>query len=298
MTDRPLVTVLIPIWRLDAELFVECVNSLVRQSYPRTRLQVVVCFDGTPDAEVRTATAVLKSSPLSWHSVGTAANRGMAHARNLCAAAAAGDWLVLLDHDDRFAPDALTRLTDAVEDGVELVYADYEQVTRGGEVLFRSDLHPFHELLLTEGVDVTSPIWHATHILQPMLINRKAFWRCLGFDVGAGLAHEVDLRIKLFNGKNFRYVADSLYRYVQRPGSVYHTRHAELVADTCATLLKHYQGNFPDAVSCRRLGKLGRSSVTAYGFFDRHDELLGSRTIDYRSLTPAGAVPSNDVARR
>jgi glycosyltransferase involved in cell wall biosynthesis len=285
----PTISILIPIWRLDAELFALCIDSVANQTYPVSHTEVVVCYDGTPPDEIDVADKLLDRLPCSHISLRTTINRGMAHARNSCAAAATSEWITLLDHDDRLATHALARLASAAVDSVDLVYANYMHVARHEEILLRSNAGPFHKLLTKERSGINSPIWHTTYILQPLLIRRHAFWAHLGFNPMAGLAHEVDLRLRLFEGRNFAYIDDCLYVYVRRLDSMYHLQHDRLVADTCAVLMRHFRQHQPAVVTCKRLGKLEQTGVTVYGFFDHSAQLVKCEHIDYDFLTFATA---------
>lgn len=81
------------------------VRSVLDQTYPAH--EIVVCDDGSTDdlagalAPFGSAVRVIRQS-----------NRGAAAARNTAVAACSGDYVVVLDPDDRFLPERLRRLAE------------------------------------------------------------------------------------------------------------------------------------------------------------------------------------------
>ena len=205
----------------------------------------------------------------------------MAAARNSCAKNAQGEWSMLLDHDDWLRPEAVQELAALTTSGVDIVYSDYQQVNADGRVLFAWRAMPYHRLLGAKGLSWDVPLVHATFILQAFLIRADIFRAADGFSESAGLAHEVDFRLRIFDGQNFAYAGSPLYCYVQRPDSTYYTRHEELVRDTCTIMLEHFRRFCPTVVTCHRLGKVAPCHVTHYGFYDGRGELLSPEWVDY-----------------
>jgi hypothetical protein len=126
---------------------------------------------------------------------------------------------------------------------------------------------------------------HCTFILQAQLVRAATFQRIGGFSVNAGLGHEVDFRVRLWNGANFAYLPRPLYLYLKRPDSTYHTRYAELVADTCVVLMRHMRRHLKLVTGCCRLGKVAPAQVTHYGFWNSECRRLAPDWVDYDSMT-------------
>lgn len=281
LSERPSVSLLMPIWRLQSVLFSRCIESIVRQDYPTGLLEICVCLDGTPRVESETVKAVLEKSGLRYKITAFRIPRGMAAARNSCAKNAHGEWFALLDHDDWLRPEAVRELVTLATPGVDMVYSDYQEVDAGGRALFRSRAMPYHRLLSAKGLSWDMPLVHATFILQALLIRAAIFRIVGGFSESAGLAHEVDFRLRIFDGQNFAYAGSPLYCYVQRPDSTYYTRYGELVRDTCAIMLEHFRRFRPAAAACRRLGRVAPCHVTHYGFYNSRGVLLSPEWVDY-----------------
>jgi glycosyltransferase involved in cell wall biosynthesis len=99
LTDRPLVSAIVPAFQAEAFLE-EAIASILAQDY--TPFEVVVCDDGSTDhtPEILAAHPELRTI--------RQANAGAASARNAAVAAASGELLAFFDADDRWPATRLT----------------------------------------------------------------------------------------------------------------------------------------------------------------------------------------------
>ena len=105
------LSVIIPAWRAEKYL-AEAVRSVRAQSWPGT-LEIVIVDDGSDDGTLALAREL-------GDVVRTKARGGAASARNLGLRAAGGEFLFLLDADDRLVPGALEGLYSAFRARPEL----------------------------------------------------------------------------------------------------------------------------------------------------------------------------------
>ena len=99
----------------------ECLDSLVAQTVPRDRFEVVVVHRGD-DPDLLEAVAALRSQhPRLNLRMLEAREPGAGHARNVGIAAARGDYLTFVDADDRVAPRYLEALLEEADPGIVVV---------------------------------------------------------------------------------------------------------------------------------------------------------------------------------
>jgi len=99
---KPLVSCIIPVY--NGERFIsESIASVLAQSY--ADLELIVADDGSTDGSAN----IVKSFEHRGVRLIRQANGGAASARNLGIGAACGDFIALLDADDRWAPDKIER---------------------------------------------------------------------------------------------------------------------------------------------------------------------------------------------
>lgn len=109
--DEPTVSVIIPVYKTEPYLE-ECVDSVLRQEYPR--LEIVLVDDGSPD----NCPALCDRYAARYGHIRVVhqANRGLGHARNAGMAASSGKYVFFVDSDDCLdGPDAIGLLVAQAE---------------------------------------------------------------------------------------------------------------------------------------------------------------------------------------
>jgi glycosyltransferase involved in cell wall biosynthesis len=140
----PAVSVVIPTHNR-RQLLLRAVRSALAQLH--VNLEVVVVDDGSTD---HTDEEVDSLGDPRIRMLRHQTPRGVATARNAGARAAGGTWIALLDDDDLWAPDKLTRQVTAAEvAGARWAYAGAVEIDEEGRIL-GGERPPLPELLLRE----------------------------------------------------------------------------------------------------------------------------------------------------
>ena len=147
--DGPTLSIVVPVYRPSLWYFRECVQSVIDQTYANWEL--CLCDDGSDDLEL---TAVMQEFASGDHRIKALAlerNGGISAATNGALAAATGEFIVLMDHDDLLEPDALAELAAAArEPEVDIVYSDEDKLDELDRIhtpYFKPDWDP--DLLLS-----------------------------------------------------------------------------------------------------------------------------------------------------
>ncbi len=148
-TTGPLLSVVVPVYRPPIWLFHECVLSVVAQGYENWEL--CLCDDGSDDPALTEALAELASADARIKVMAMEQNGGISRATNKALEAASGQFVVLLDHDDVLAADALAEIAAVVatHDDVDVIYSDedkLDELDRPIQPHFKPDWDP--DLLL------------------------------------------------------------------------------------------------------------------------------------------------------
>jgi glycosyltransferase involved in cell wall biosynthesis len=128
LSYRPLVTILLPVYRVAADVLRATVASVERQSYPNWELCIA---HADPDAHEN---AVLLRDLSNYDpriKVERTENRGISENSNLALAMGSGEFTALLDHDDTLAPSALFEVVRLLNDRptLDFIYSDKDQLT-------------------------------------------------------------------------------------------------------------------------------------------------------------------------
>ena len=135
LAQRPLISVVMPVYNVAAEWLVQAVDSVIGQIYDHWELCVV--DDGSQREDTRRQLANLEHPRLRTRRLER--NCDIAAATNAAIDMTDGEYVAFLDHDDRLAPDALAEVAVAVnETGADFIYTDEDHVEVNGE---RRDPH-------------------------------------------------------------------------------------------------------------------------------------------------------------
>lgn len=188
---------------------VECLASVAGQQ--GATFEHVLVDDGSTVPEVAGVLATAQQPFQRLHV--RVSNGGIVAASNDALAAAEGEWVVLLDHDDVLADGALARLAaviDADPDAV-VVYSDHDQIRPDGRYVdpaYKPDFSP--ERLRQHN-------W-ITHLVA---VRRAALLAIGGFRPGTDGAQDHDVLLRLMEtGARFVHVPEILAHWRQSPASV------------------------------------------------------------------------------
>jgi len=118
----PLVSILVPVYKVPIEYLKRCLDSLIKQSLEN--IEIILVDDGSPDecGKVCDGYANLDSRILVIHQH----NKGLSAARNAAFWAATGKYILFVDGDDYLSASACEILLNAVEnENVQMVFCNY-----------------------------------------------------------------------------------------------------------------------------------------------------------------------------
>jgi O-antigen biosynthesis protein len=124
----PRFSILTPVYETPAMVLAETVASVRRQSYDDWELCLV--DDASPSPHVREVLRRAESEDPRIRVGFRERNGGIAAASNDALALAGGEFVALLDHDDKLHPDALARVDEAIRGNSEAdyVYTDEDKI--------------------------------------------------------------------------------------------------------------------------------------------------------------------------
>lgn len=148
LADKPLFSVVMPVYNPRPEHLEACLESIVRQSYPHW--QLCIADDASTDPETRRVLsryAADERVKICYRE----SNGHICAASNSALALARGEYIALVDHDDLLAPHALLHMARAVNEQPQaaILYSDEDKVDEAGgfyDPHFKPDWNP--ELIL------------------------------------------------------------------------------------------------------------------------------------------------------
>lgn len=153
MPRRPLISVVMPVYNPEPTFLREAIRSVQEQIW--TNWELCIADDASTDPRIPALIAAASTEDARIRWVRRETNGHIAAASNSALDLARGDWAVLLDHDDRLAPDALYQVVAAAEENpsAQVIYSDEDKLDERGvrrDPHFKPDLDP--DLLMAQNM--------------------------------------------------------------------------------------------------------------------------------------------------
>jgi glycosyltransferase involved in cell wall biosynthesis len=182
----PTISIVLPVYNTPQEFLRAALDSVLEQTYPNWEL--CIADDCSSDSHVRPILREYAKRDQRIRVVYRDTNGHISEASNSALSLATGDWVALLDHDDRLHPQALHFAAEAIaaNAGIALIYTDEDKIDEHNnryEPYFKCDYN--YELLLAHNM-----ICHLT-VLRRDVINEVG-----GFRRGFEGAQDYDLALR------------------------------------------------------------------------------------------------------
>lgn len=134
-------SLIIPVYNTAPELFYDCVNSIINQSYDS--FEVIIINDGSKEELFKEYCSFIKGN--SRFNIYTIQNSGVSCARNYGLTKAKGDYIIFIDADDWIESDALVKIARVANNSDILLFPYYENdgATESYQSCFRDEIIDF-----------------------------------------------------------------------------------------------------------------------------------------------------------
>ena len=224
MTNR--VSIIIPTYNCAA--YVEqAVRSALEQDLPGS--EIIVVDDGSSDRTAELLRSWVESGAIQYV---YQENRGLPGARNTGARIASGEYLAFLDADDVFAPGAVRKMRDAMDaSAAGWCLVDFLRISGDGSTVQPTELpqgDPFQSIL------------EHNFVRFGMFFRKSAFLAAGMYDENIRMCEDWDLNIRMLERRMaFVHIAEPLYVYIKRDGSITTGHVAENLRYTEKMFRKH-----------------------------------------------------------
>lgn len=222
--SAPAVSVIMPAFRV-AEYIAEALDSVLAQTFDD--YEIIVVNDGSPDTEELEHVIAGYQDRIVYLKQ---ENRGLSGARNTAIRAARGEFIALLDPDDRWEPNYLAVQIAAMrkDPSIDVLYSNAlifgDSPYAGRELM---EVFPTRGEVVFERV-----ITQECNVLICATARRQAVLNAGLFDETLRSCEDFDLWLRILKaGGRISYHTQTLARYRRRPGSL---------SSDPVSMLKHY----------------------------------------------------------
>ena len=245
MTDLPLISVVVPVYRVEDYLD-HCISSIVEQTYPN--LEILLVDDGSPDnsGEICDRWAQRDSRVQVIHKQ----NAGAGAARNTALDMAKGDLIAFVDSDDYLHPNLYAHLYSLMKDGVDIAECEIG-ITETDDLAMDDGTGAQVQICDTEEalrLHIQDEVFRQT---PPNKLYRRACVGDIRFPEGNLIDDEFFTYKVLGNAKRLAHSSACMYAYRQQSGSAMHKPYSlrRLQGlDAKLQRLSYFEQNYPGLV--------------------------------------------------
>ncbi len=250
---NPLVSVVVPSYN-HARFIDACLDSVYSQTW--AHIELIVIDDGSTDDSVVRIREKLKLCPFP-HQFIARENRGAHHTINEAIALASGEYVNILNSDDRFQPQRIEKMvTHVAVIGAEWGFAEVEVIDDHGDLISNTDKDSLAGKLKTISASVhTAPtigfalLRHNVAISTGNFFMRTEFFRSVGGFSDLRYVHDQAFALSATLLSEPVYVPEKLYNYRVHGTNTISETGSGATAETSTMLQQHIQKLFDaDAV--------------------------------------------------
>ncbi len=229
LEKKPVISVIVPVYNVDAHYLNRCIASVFYQAYPHWEL--CLADDHSVKPHVRPLLEMWAARDPRIKLTFLDENRGIGGATNAAVSLATGDYLGFLDNDDELAADCLYEVAKSINrSGADLFYSDEdlfgEDEGNPFNIFAKPDFNP--ELLLNHN--------YVTHFV---VVEKALYQQVGGIALDLNGAQDYDLFLRL---------SEQAKHIVHIPKILYHWRALET-----STSINHQEKSYADDAGNRAL---------------------------------------------
>jgi glycosyltransferase involved in cell wall biosynthesis len=207
---KPAITAILPVYN-GRTFLLEAVQSVIAQTL--LPIELIVVDDGSTDGSMEELEKIA-NAPFPIR-VLRQANRGQSAARNLAAAEAKGEYLALLDQDDRWYPHHLELLVAPLHGNPAAgwSYCDFDEMDLSGSLVTRAFMRT-NEIRHPKSTSMECIAGDLMVLPSASVLRRTAFEESGGFDEELSGYEDDDLFLRFFRlGWEHTFVTTPLVRF-------------------------------------------------------------------------------------
>ena len=213
LEQKPLISIILPVYNIDEKWLRLCIDSVLRQIY--SNWELCIADDCSTSSHIRPILEEYAAQDGRVKMIFRSENGHISAASNSALELAAGEFCVLLDHDDELSNDALLYVAQEINEhpDVRMIYSDDNLIDTKGrrsQPLFKPDFS--RDLLYSLNL-VTHLSAYRTDLLREIG----------GFRVGLEGSQDYDLALRVIeriDESKIRHIPRMLYHWRTVPGSV------------------------------------------------------------------------------
>jgi GT2 family glycosyltransferase/glycosyltransferase involved in cell wall biosynthesis len=185
--NRPVISLIVPVYNVAAAWLEACIASVRRQTYPFWEL--CLCDDASTEEGTRAVLDRYQGTDPRIRVRRLPRNHGIGGASNMAAEMSTGEFIAMLDNDDTLEPDALIEIARALfaHPDTDVIYTDEDKIDEDGQLIdtyYKPDFSPEH-------------LESVMYVLHMLVVRKSLFFKLGGFRPEFDGAQDFDLMLRL-----------------------------------------------------------------------------------------------------
>jgi GT2 family glycosyltransferase len=239
-TEPHLLSIVMPVYNVRADWLHEAIDSVRAQWC--TRWELICVDDYSSEPHIAEILSDYVDRDPRVRVVRLPRNGGISRATNAGIAAAGGDYIAFMDHDDLLEPDAVFHLLRGAKTGADLIYTD--------ELLTGEEPDDLHDVQARPAFSWDFYLSHPYFV--HMIAARATIVRAIGgLDEAMTISADVDFVLRaLERSALVAHVPVIAYRWRTHVSSAGHARIGHVTDATVGALNRHLSRVLPGATAC------------------------------------------------
>jgi O-antigen biosynthesis protein len=287
--SHPTVSIITPICPTEFRYINDCINSVINQTYPKNKLELIICLDNNQENNINILKNIIsETDQIEIKLIINKEHEGISKCRNNAISNSEGEWLFILDSDDLIRKNAIDTLISHIKPGVAMIYSDHAKVSSDLNMIrYIRKKNIYHNLIKKyENQPLYNPMYSSVYITASELINKEKFLELGGYQKNLGEKPPVWISIlEAFGAKNILYVPEILYCYRENENGIVARKENDLIKAHEQTFFENIK-KFSDDIFCvKYIGRIKPFMVRHFIFIDANKNMIKNPYIDYGRMS-------------
>jgi glycosyltransferase involved in cell wall biosynthesis len=287
-SDTPIVSIITPVFKTDLQYVEECIYSVINQTYPKDKIEMIICVDSSnPEYRRKLKYLVDKVKQIDIKLIFNNNPIGLSKSRNRAVDYSKGDWLLILDSDDILEKTAMEDLIRVIDSDTAMVYSDHTRISCNLKKIKYIRKKSLYHSILRKFADnpVYNPIYSSVYISHGELIKKDIFSEIGGYN------KEIDetppLLLRIFENAGIeaiKHVPNILYHYRENKDGIAYQKKNEIIKSDENTFFNFIKRHSDDISKVRYIGRIKPFMAKHFAFYDQKGDIIKMPYINYKDM--------------
>lgn len=286
--NLPVVSMITPIFQTNLQYVEECINSVIDQTYPKDKIEMIICEDKSKQEYRRKlAELVDKVEQVNIKLISNKNHLGLSISRNKAINYSEGDWLLILDSDDVIERTAVEDLVHAITSNTVMVYSDHARVSCDlKEIKYIRKKSLYHSLLRKYvNEPIYNPIYSSVYLSHGELIKKGIFLEIEGYNKEIGEKPPIWIAIFEMAGvEGIIHVPKILYYYRENKEGITSQKNLELIRSHEQTFFNFIKKHYDYVSKVQYIGRIKPFMAKHFAFYGQEGDIIRMPYINYNDM--------------